>query len=437
MEIRKTNNNFKNIMQQIKDNIDKKKLMEIYNQLDRIPVKFKPYDGFFNISKSSRVIKQLNCLHHNNKDKYKDHDDFALYIEYNWIDGSIDNKMSKYYEKDWTDALEIYDTNFLSYAILQFFENQCEQFIKLKSNDGKFIINIFYSSQITSEKELTKIIYQIYNILNWIIEVGDARFVKLRLDIILCPFKKTFKYNFSSEELQKYPWLSWTNKMNNDGIRPFNINTGVSYISTNHIILYRTDELFKVLIHECIHSFKYDFNSKDCGGSSCEKILITDVKLNIGNTRGLNNYPILVNEGFTEYMAILCWNYYLASYFMFTNNEVITNKFELFNNMINKELVNSAIMCQKLFKYYDITDLTILNNNNFIKQYTNAFSYILIKYILLINMVGIIENKNVYDINVLLKKEFDNMSHYNYLVKLPVDENDLLQLSLFHFKLSN
>ena len=100
--------------------------------------------------------------------------------------------------------------------------------------------------------------------------------------------------------------------------------------------------------------------------------------------------------------------------------------------MINKELVNSAIMCNKLFKYYDITDLTILNKSNIIKQYTNAFSYILIKYILLINMVGLFENKSATDINVLLKKEFDHIQTYNYLLKLPVNYNDLLQLSFFH-----
>ena len=101
----------------------------------------------------------------------------------------------------------------------------------------------------------------------------------------------------------------FTQLMKNDIIRPFNINTGVSYAGTHHIILYRLDELFKVLIHECIHSFKYDFQDKTkCNNQNCDSYIKKNVNFVLKDT-----YPILYNEAYTEYLAIICWNYYLTS----------------------------------------------------------------------------------------------------------------------------
>ena len=314
---------FKDAKQQIKHNIDKKKTIEIYKQLQNHSVDFNEFETKFNISeiKDRDILdlekhSQTNLLYEHNKDKFKNHDEFALYVESNGLsDPKINTDMSKYYTKEWTDALIIYELDFLSYAILQFFENECNKFIKLVSKDGKYIINLFYSSKITSKKHFYEIIYHIHNILNWIVKVGNATINEFKLDIILCPFKKTFKYEFSSEQLTLYPWLSWTHNMTNDGIRPFNINTGLSYVHKNHIVLFRKDELFKVLIHECIHSLKYDFSdNKACNNKTCEIVLKKDVNLMLGYKRGKNDYPLLINEAFTEYMAIVCWNYYLASY---------------------------------------------------------------------------------------------------------------------------
>jgi hypothetical protein len=322
----------------------------------------------------------------------------------------------------------------MPFIALQFAENQCDKFIKFVSNDYKYIINIFYSSSITSEKDINNIMNHIYRILNWIIKIGNANVIKLKLDIILCPFKKTFTYKLSENEYAKYPWLSWTKHMKDDGIRPFNINTGLSYVDRHHIVIFRLDELFKVLLHECIHSLKYDFNdAKDCNKSDCETMLNKDVKLKIGL---INSYPVLSNEAYTEYMAILCWNYYLASYYVRTSPNIINNKFELFYNMVSKELVNSAIMCNKLFVYYNITDLSILNKQNYIEQHTNAFSYILIKYILLFGMVNILDHKSANEVNDVLKRAFNNIHDYDYLLNICNDEHRILQLSLFHLEIS-
>jgi len=392
---------------------------------------FNDYSDKFNIKQYSREIDIVNLLYEKLfKNKY-DHDKFAELFENSNIKFNK-SKMKSFYPEEWTDSLIFYDLSFLSYAILQFFENECDKYIKMKSKDNKFVINIAYSSNVSSNETINKIIYHIYNILNWIIDLGDAKVDQFRLDIILCPFEKTFTYEFPNDVYERYEWLKWTRNMKDDAIKAFNINTGLSWIGTNHIVLFRSDELFKVLFHECIHSLKYDLDdNRDCMRKSCEKMLKDNVKLKVGQEK---SYPILINEGYTEYMAIVCWNYYVASYYFVSQNKKVKDKFKLYYHMIQREQVNSAIMCAKLFDYYKIKDLTVLNRQNYVVQKTNAFSYILVKYIFLINMVGILEDKSAKMLNEILVKEFDNIKKYNYLLDMPIDGSGLLKLSLYHLK---
>lgn len=414
----------------IEHKIDSDKTKHIYNQLNKHLV-FTDFFDLFDIVYINRSINTVNLLYNKLfKDQY-DHDKFALLYETDKIDYNK-NELKKHLPEEWPDAINFYDKSFMSYIILQYFENECNKLIKMVSKDGKYNIYIYYCSSHISDNKLENIIYHIHNILNWIIKIGNAKLNKLRLDVILSPFNKTFTYELSEEEYIKYPWLMWTKQIKKDGLYPFHINTGSSWKTKNHIILYRIDELFKVLFHECIHSFKYDFDDdNDCKKKNCENILSKNVSLKIGFP---GSYPILINEAYTEYMAILCWNYYLASYYLFSNNKtsMIKDKFKLFSHMINREQINSAITCTKLFNYYDMTDLSILKKYNHISQKTNAFSYIFIKYILLIKMVGIFENKSVDNLNRLLIDELDIINKYDYLLKIPVDEDNKINLSIYY-----
>ena len=429
MSIIKSNRDIKKHEKYVKHKIRETDVRKLYDRLDMKELLFEDYKNKFESKEYNRVIGPNNISHEKLfKDKY-DLDAFANQFELNNLRIDVE-KMKQYYPKEWIDSLEAYNLNFLSYTILQFFENECDRYIKLKSEDDKFKINIAYSSKITSSEQLNKIIYHIYNILRWMIKLDNKKIDVLRLDIILCPFNKTFTYKHREDEYEKYPWLEWTRKMKDDSMRPFNINTGISWVGINHIVLFRLDELFKVLFHELIHSLKYDFdNVRDCNKKSCERVFKSDLNLNVGDS-----YPILINEAYTEYMAILCWDYYLASYYM-TQHRVINDKFKLFYHMIEREQINSAIMCTKLFNYYKIKNLDILKKDNKIEQKTNAFSYILIKYFLLCNTVGIFENKSAKKLNELLIASLNNINEYNYLLKILLDEYYDLKLSLYHLKI--
>ena len=80
---------------------------------------------------------------------------------------------------------------------------------------------------------------------------------------------------------------------------PDNINSGISISSQNpediHIIIYRIEDIFKVLIHEIIHYTGFDFRRVD----------ISSIDTMIKNKyRSMANTCLLINEAYTEALAV-------------------------------------------------------------------------------------------------------------------------------------
>jgi hypothetical protein len=357
------------------------------------------------------------------KNNYKSELEFVL----DYKEGiQFSSKVKKYFPKDWHDCLIYYDLSFMSYLFLQFFEHECDKLIKL--SNGKHKINIIYSSKITNLEEINKIIYHILNILNWLLTKYNKDH-EILLNILLSPFEKSYCNILNEKWYELYGWSHWTKNYNVNGLGPININTGVSWSHNgiNTITLFRIDEIYKVLIHELIHNLNLDFHTCHI----CEKIMTQCVQLYVGNQ---HSYPIIYNEAYVEYFALLLWNYYLASYYML-NSPFIFNKYNLYCHMIKNEIVNSAIQCKKLFDYYDIKSFEIFLNENNIKQYTNAFSYVFIKYILLVNQMNLKLNEldmiDALKFNQLIKDMTRDLSIYNYLFNIVVDKSCKLKLSIY------
>ena len=366
----------------------------------------------------------------NQIDEYK----FAIEYENNIIQKSTSNDIKKCYPNDWQDCLIYYDLHFISYIFIQFLEHECDQLIKL--SNGKHKINIIYSSKITTEQNVDNVIYHILNILEWLIDKYKKDH-NLTLNILLAPMEKSFNNVLSNTLYDLYDWAKWTQNLPNQGIRSININTGVSWNNNNNnnITLFRSDELFKVLIHELIHNLDLDFKC-----NICEHIAQKDIHFYVGDKE---SYPLLYNEGYVEYNALLLWNFYLVKYYNESNNNKTIDGRLLFHHMITREIINSAINCKKIFDYYEIKDLNIFSDYNNIKQYTNAFSYIFIKYLLLINSysfdidTGKNEINKSMNLNSKLKQIMDNIKDYNYLFDIQNGINNnckKLKLSIYNFK---
>lgn len=369
--------------------------------------------------------------------KFKSEYEFAIFHdEINNTVNKCSHLLSEYYPNDWQDCLIYYDLKFVSYLFIQFMENECDKLMKI-SND-KHNINIMYSSKITNDAKISSIVYHILNIVEWMTNKYRPDH-KLTLNIMLSPIKKTYYNTYDENFYNFYDWACWTKLISDDSIKPININSGVSLnYDGNHIILFREDEIYKVLIHELIHNIGIDMNEHVCN-NLCEKTINQNVNFNVGNSQ---SYPIIYNEAYVEYHAILLWNYYLVCYFCndISNRQFNEKKKLLYLHMITQEIINSAIQCKKLFDYYKITSFDIFKNENNIIQYTNAFSYIFIKYLLLINNYRIHTNpdnyiKNAFLYNTSLQKWIMNMENYNYLFDIITTKNSRLNLSLYNLNM--
>ena len=115
-------------------------------------------------------------------------------------------------------------------------------------------------------------------------------YINVNIEIYDTPFKK------------KLPCIDCNKKLSS-----ININSGLSY--ENNIIIYRKEELLKVLIHEMIHILDIDIKYEN--NNNKKKIL---------NKLCINN--LLINESYVESWANII-NIYLT---LKENNEIVNNE---------------------------------------------------------------------------------------------------------------
>ena len=226
-------------------------------------------------------------------------------------------------------------------------------------------------------------------------------------------------------------------KTGNAILSPNEINSGLTILSHKHngeIILYRKEEIFKVLIHELIHANSIDHklifssNVKDFSSHFCV------------------NYIVLLNEAYTEACANILNLFFINIIY---NN----NKKSLYNNlnkMFNKELNYSRYIYSKIMNYYGLNSIDdIIKKDNkcsvYFPQKTNVFSYYFLKFILLLHLdeMGVILKKQnnllkivdgIY-IDLLIKLVMNNLKDINtYYVKNINDKNKSLKLTCHEIK---
>jgi len=442
-------------------NVNNDNISSIYNDIK--PISYidisNNINDYFNVNIYSRKINVKNLLY----ETYYKHINYNEFIN-KFNSRNFNNKainMSQYYPNEWISTMTYYELNFIPWNVLQYFENECDTLYEFTSIDTgslseKIKINITFNSKEYSQNNVNTIVDHVYNIIKWITDnylensktlesvlliQRESRGNKAitTINLMLSPFLKTFG-NYDELNNYKYEWLNWinstgskeasceTNNININGISPYHINTGVSYHNNkiNIITIFRIDEMFKVLIHELLHNLSLDVGEY-------EDFIGNDIQLIVGNSK------ILYNEAYVEYIAIIFWNYYVNHIF---NKDL--DKTKVFIKMINNEIVNSAINCKKLFDYYKIDNIHQIIKKNDLIQYTNGFSYIFIKYILLINLFSVKVSKRSVDTasnlkQLLIKEINQNICNYNYLTKLNINniiDKHKMSLSIYRFKLN-
>ena len=234
---------------------------------------------------------------------------------------------------------------------------------------------------------------------------------------------------FETEQKKVFP------KKKNNILSPNEINSGLTFLDfhkNGDIILYRKQEILKVLIHELIHSNLID-----------EKIIFSKNMKDFSNLFCVK-YDILLNEAFTESFATILNIFYIH----------INAKFniKLLDVMFYNELLYSTYISTKIMNYYDINNIDdVIKNNTLCKtifpQKTNVFAYYILKNIILKNHIdlGKILSKydlnndykinNEYCVNALIKLILNNIKFLDNKSFIVNDKNKSLRMCLYEIKL--
>ena len=191
------------------------------------------------------------------------------------------------------------------------------------------------------------------------------------------------------------------------------MNSGFTFIKEPcDIHIFRKEESLKVLIHELIHSCKFD-----CNHSS------------------LDNIPVIIkdddlaNEGITEYLAIIHYYWYIAYYIVTYHNKTIDVS-EQFLDLLSNDLGWRNYQISKILNYFGLKPSDLLRKNNNFKQKTSVISYFFLKnFFFTQNSLPIILSRDIKKINELIYKMRD------YLLKFdvePIYKNSIsMRMSLY------
>jgi hypothetical protein len=317
--------------------------------------------------------------------------------------------------------------------------------IKLLDNNTK---DYFEDNNFTSDNIKTKILklkygYEFNFMNNIIIYFCEKKLNNTVPTIIIHMFqiiillkkifnKSNYKQNiiyFETKEKKKFP-----NK--NIVLGPNEVNSGLTFLElykkdkNGDIILYRKEELLKVLIHELIHSNLID-----------SKIIFFK-KTNEFSNLFCVDYKILLNEAFTESLATIINIFYINIFTKMKENNL--------NIMFHNEIRYSTYICNKIIKFYNINNISdILRKNdiciNNFPQKTNVFSYYILKNILLTNhnLFGEILNNYTLEYKIInenciieiINLIINNINLFDMKKIIIKDKNKSLRLCLYELEL--
>ena len=271
------------------------------------------------------------------------------------------------------DVLEaITEENPINVKSSHFFDSSITQDIKknmnmkyqarlLIHNTFNFMINIYFNNK--QKPNLKKMMYYIKFLL--VFSLQHYRNEKGRHDFEITLYLSDMKKGITS---------GFKNT-----IEPKHINSGFFYydptISTSNIVIFRREEWYKVLVHECVHCFNLDFQSSKISFKS----LMSDTFF-IESTMD-------ANETFTEFWGrtINC----AILTFHGIESEIYTDFNHIFSINLNLERIHSMNQAIKLLKVFGLPYSSIINpqmqamTKKVYKESTNAFCYFVLSSIMM------------------------------------------------------
>ena len=232
-------------------------------------------------------------------------------------------------------SIKLIETDFIDDIIRKYIKENLKYKYEIKYKYKNKLIRLCYYSK---KEKLNNIL--IKKILKRIIFMMDIvnKYININIDIYDTPFKKELPCTNCNKELKK-----------------INVNSGLSY--NNNIIIYRKEEVLKLLIHEMIHVLDIDVKYENMYD-----------KINLLDKLCLND--LLINESYVETWAIL-----LDTYLKIKENMKISES--IFINKVNEDKIFNIKQSSKILIYLkkNINGKCIIKKNDDV----NITSYFILK----------------------------------------------------------
>ena len=386
---------------------------------------------------------------HNEKSKFLENSNILKIINYFYYNNSLDTLLETYIEEDkefFKQLLEKQNYN----GLITFLNKNGQPLInniynlsidnKLPKNifiHDKDIYNQFISiTNILSIETMTylhkyKIVYNTFtinlNIYNKKKQISKKLVNKLiKLILLMCLFKKQTNININidiyltsnKKELPVY--------YKNLGCNEVNSGLSMEYTNKKKIIIYRIEELNKVLIHELIHYLHLDLGLDF--GLNIDK---NSIKYNFDEYFDINT-KLKLNETYTEIIANII-NCFIFSY-EYNNKKDLT----LLKELLEYEIKFSCYQSAKILVHYgykNCNDFFKSYNTKLFKQTSAIFEYYILKTALLFNLNDILNifNSN-YNQYYLLKNKDDFKTIYLDLLLYYSTQKDFINKLSEFFK---
>lgn len=227
-------------------------------------------------------------------------------------------------EKEFPKRLEIDAGQFVTVAL----KEKCKglpnrRAFVAKCNEINIQINVCYSTE--SEKEIKEFLQLVTGIVSFMDHCSHNEEInKLTLSFYLLDDKK---------EVKRVKILG-----------PNEVNGGATIMTDNpSIVMWRKEEILKVLIHELVHAFAYDHSRE---GDEASLVKHYQQKYNV-SSQVLNIF-----EAYTEIWAELIHCYLLSDYIL-KHRKLKISKYELFNALVQIERKFSLEQCQCVLHLHD------------------------------------------------------------------------------------
>ena len=319
------------------------------------------------IKTNMNIIKECSKNYSElNLDELKDYIYLFYRIIYNG--NKIVNKKYKYIKKninykyyfDKNDKPAMWNSNFFPENIKKYIEKEestmVNYIILLDSRTYSLYFFIYNDDKILHNIDdyVKKVFIWLY-IANQYINSNCSNFINIY--IYLTPFEKI---------LPNKP---------NEILDHNNVNTAFTMNSCHNdgeIIIFRREEWFKVLIHECFHSFDFDFST-----SNIEKI-----KYKIKKQFNVKS-DLLIYESYCEVWGRII-NCLITAYGCLSNKKNIKKYMELSIIFLEFERIYSLQQCNKILNYMNLSyrDLLVKKNNNY-NENSNVFCYYVLGSVLM------------------------------------------------------